>query len=356
MAGRQTLFLIDGSSYIYRAFFALPYLSNSSGQPTNAVYGFTSMLLKIINDYHPDYLAIAYDTPAPTFRHEVYQEYKANRPRMPDNLIAQVPFIKEIVKGFNIKSLELEGFEADDIIATIARAEERKGMDVCIVSGDKDLLQLVTDHTTVIDTMRDRRFDPAGVLDHLGVKPEQVMDFLGLVGDSSDNVPGVPGIGKKTAIKLIGEFGSIANLLKQVDKVDAKKVREHLVTCADQALLSRQLVTLDSAVPLSYESEDLKAAPPDREKLKQLFKELEFTTFLQAITPRAGVSRRAQLSARHHQGRLPAGTFAHQGGETVRHQLHARRPGTLRQRAVRHIACRGTRGRCSTCRYSRAGR
>ena len=285
MAGRQTLFLIDGSSYIYRAFFALPFLSNSSGQPTNAAYGFTSMLLKIINDYHPDYLAIAYDTPAPTFRHEVYQEYKANRPRMPDNLIAQVPFIKEIVKGFNIKSLELEGFEADDIIATIARAEERKGMDVYIVSGDKDLLQLVTDHTTVIDTMRDRRFDPAGVLDHLGVKPEQVVDFLGLVGDSSDNVPGVPGIGKKTAIKLIGEFGSIADLLKQVDKVDAKKVREHLVTCADQALLSRQLVTLDSAVPLSYESEDLKAAPPDREKLKQLFKELEFTTFLQAITP-----------------------------------------------------------------------
>jgi len=285
MAGRQTLFLIDGSSYIYRAFFALPFLSNSSGQPTNAAYGFTSMLLKIINDYHPDYLAIAYDTPAPTFRHEVYQEYKANRPRMPDNLIAQVPFIKEIVKGFSIKSLELEGFEADDIIATIARAEERKGMDVYIVSGDKDLLQLVTDHTTVIDTMRDRRFDPAGVLDHLGVKPEQVVDFLGLVGDSSDNVPGVPGIGKKTAIKLIGEFGSIADLLKQVDKVDAKKVREHLVTCADQALLSRQLVTLDSAVPLSYESEDLKAAPPDREKLKQLFKELEFTTFLQAITP-----------------------------------------------------------------------
>ena len=274
MAGRQTLFLIDGSSYIYRAFFAIPYLSNSAGQPTNAVYGFTSMLLKIINDYHPAHLAIAYDTPAPTFRHEVYQEYKANRPRMPDNLIAQVPFIKEIVKGFNIKSLELEGFEADDIIATIARAEERRGMDVCIVSGDKDLLQLVSDHTTVIDTMRDKRFDPAGVLEHLGVKPERVVDFLGLVGDTSDNVPGVPGIGKKTAIKLIGEFDSIENLLRNVDKVDSRKVREHLIACSDKALLSRQLVTLDSAVPLNYQPDDLKAAPPDREKLTELFQQL----------------------------------------------------------------------------------
>ena len=297
MAGRQTLFLIDGSSYIYRAFFAIPYLSNSAGQPTNAVYGFTSMLLKIINDYHPDHLAIAYDTPAPTFRHEVYQEYKANRPRMPDNLIAQVPFIKEIVKGFNIKSLELEGFEADDIIATIARAEERRGMDVCIVSGDKDLLQLVSDHTTVIDTMRDKRFDPAGVLEHLGVKPERVVDFLGLVGDTSDNVPGVPGIGKKTAIKLIGEFDSIENLLRNVDKVDSRKVREHLIASSDKALLSRQLVTLDSAVPLNYQPDDLKAAPPDREKLKELFKQLEFTTFLQAITPApAAVAQCSQLA------------------------------------------------------------
>jgi DNA polymerase-1 len=296
MSGRPTLFLIDGSSYIYRAFFALPFLSNSTGRPTNAAYGFTSMLLKVINDYHPDYLAIAFDTPAPTFRHEVYHEYKANRPEMPDNLIPQIPFIKAIVNGFNIRSLELEGFEADDIIATIARAEERKGMDVCIVSGDKDLMQLVTDRTTVIDTMRDKRFDPAGVAEHLGVQPERVVDFLGLVGDTSDNVPGVPGIGKKTAIKLIGQFGSIEDLLKNIDKVDSRKVRDNLIACSDKALLSRQLVTLDSSVPLSYRTEDLKAAPPDREALKGLFKELEFTTFLQAIMPApAAAAHRCEL-------------------------------------------------------------
>ncbi len=290
MSGRPTLFLIDGSSYIYRAFFALPFLSNSTGRPTNAAYGFTSMLLKVINEYRPEYLAIVFDTPAPTFRHEVYHAYKANRPEMPDNLVPQIPFIKAIVKGFNIRSLELEGFEADDIIATIARAEEKKGMDVCIVSGDKDLMQLVSDHVTVIDTMRDKRFDPAGVMEYIGVQPERVVDFLGLVGDASDNVPGVPGIGKKTAIKLIGQFGSIENLLKNIDKVDSRKVRENLMAGSDKALLSRQLVTLDSAVPLTYRTEDLKPAEPDRETLKELFKELEFTTFLQAITPKAAAA------------------------------------------------------------------
>src|SRR5210317_723782 len=163
MTKRPTLFLIDGSSYMYRAFFAIPHLSNSSGLPTNAVYGFTTMLHKIINDYKPDYLALVFDTPAPTFRHEVYQDYKANRPEMPDTLAAQIPYIKEVVKGFNIALLEKEGFEADDIIGTIARTEGKKGFEIIIASGDKDLLQLVNEHITVMDTMKDKRFDENGV-------------------------------------------------------------------------------------------------------------------------------------------------------------------------------------------------
>jgi len=216
MAKRPALFLIDGSSYMYRAFFAIPHLSNSSGVPTNAIYGFTTMLQKILNEYKPDYLALIFDTPAPTFRHEVYEDYKANRPEMPDTLTAQIPYIKEVVKGYNIALLEKEGFEADDIIGTIARKEETKDLEIVIASGDKDLLQLVNEHITVIDTMKDKRFDEKGVIDHLGIEPRKVTDYLGLVGDSSDNVPGVPGIGKKTALKLLENFDTIHEVLKKI--------------------------------------------------------------------------------------------------------------------------------------------
>jgi DNA polymerase-1 len=269
---------------MYRAFFAIPHLSNSSGVPTNAIYGFTTMLQKIISEYKPDYLAMVFDTPAPTFRHEVYEDYKANRPEMPDTLSAQIPYIKEVVKGYNIALLEKEGFEADDIIGTIAKKEETKDLEIVIASGDKDLLQLVNEHITVIDTMKDKRFDKKGVIDYLGIEPRKVTDFLGLVGDSSDNVPGVPGIGKKTALKLLEQHDTIHDLLKHPESITSKKVKENLITCADQALLSKQLVTLDTEVPIEYDLEELKATDPDREKLKDIFKELEFTKLLQGLT------------------------------------------------------------------------
>ncbi|MDX1777352.1 MAG: DNA polymerase I [Thermodesulfobacteriota bacterium] len=284
MSKRPALFLIDGSSYMYRAFFAIPHLSNSSGLPTNAIYGFTTMLQKIISVYKPDYLALVFDTPAPTFRHEVYEDYKANRPEMPDTLSAQIPYIKEVVKGFNIALLEKEGFEADDIIGTIAKKEETKDLEIVIASGDKDLLQLVNEHITVIDTMKDKRFDKKGVVDYLGIEPRKVTDFLGLVGDSSDNVPGVPGIGKKTALKLLEEYDTIHDVLKHPESITSKKIKENLIKFADQALLSKQLVTLDTEVAIEYELEELKATYPDREKLKVIFKELEFTKLLQGLT------------------------------------------------------------------------
>ncbi len=293
MAKRPALFLIDGSSYMYRAFFAIPHLSNSSGVPTNAIYGFTTMLQKILNEYKPDYLALIFDTPAPTFRHEVYEDYKANRPEMPDTLTAQIPYIKEVVKGYNIALLEKEGFEADDIIGTIARKEETKDLEIVIASGDKDLLQLVNEHITVIDTMKDKRFDEKGVIDHLGIEPRKVTDYLGLVGDSSDNVPGVPGIGKKTALKLLENFDTIHEVLKHPESITSKKVKENLVKFADQALLSKQLVTLDTEVPIEYDLEGLKSTDPDREKLKAIFKELEFTKLLQGLTAQDSTAPRA---------------------------------------------------------------
>jgi len=293
MAKRPALFLIDGSSYMYRAFFAIPHLSNSSGVPTNAIYGFTTMLQKILNEYKPDYLALIFDTPAPTFRHEVYEDYKANRPEMPDTLAAQIPYIKEVVKGYNIALLEKEGFEADDIIGTIARKEETKDLEIVIASGDKDLLQLVNEHITVIDTMKDKRFDEKGVIDHLGIEPRKVTDYLGLVGDSSDNVPGVPGIGKKTALKLLENFDTIHEVLKHPEFIRSKKVQENLVKFADQALLSKQLCTLDTEVPIEYDLEGLKSTDPDREKLKAIFKELEFTKLLQGLTAQDSTAPRA---------------------------------------------------------------
>jgi len=194
MPSRPRLFLIDGSSYIYRAFYAIGHLSNSKGLPTNAIYGFTQMLLKVLKDHQPDYIAIAFDSRAPTFRSTVYKEYKANRPAMPENLSLQIPYIKKIVEGYRIATLEAEGFEADDLIGTVAKAMESK-VDVVIITGDKDILQLVSDRILVYDTMKGKKFGMDEVMERFGVKPAQVVEVMGLAGDAIDNIPGVPGIG-----------------------------------------------------------------------------------------------------------------------------------------------------------------
>src|SRR4030043_686677 len=216
MASRPRLFLIDGSSYIYRAFYAIGHLSNSKGLPTNAISGFPQMLLKVLKEHQPDYIAIAFDSRVPTFRSQVYKEYKANRPAMPENLSLQIPYIKKIVEGYRISTLEVEGFEADDLIGTVARAVESKA-DVVIITGDKDILQLGGDRVLVYDTMKDKKFGVDEVMQRFGVKPEQVVEVMGLAGDAIDNIPGIPGIGEKTAMTLIKTFGTIDNLLAHVD-------------------------------------------------------------------------------------------------------------------------------------------
>ena len=281
---RPKLLLIDGSSYIFRAFYALPPLSNSQGTPTNATLGFTNMLLKVIKDFTPQLLVVVFDAKGPSFRSELYAEYKANRPAMPERLSPQIPHIKKIVEGLNIAMLEKEGFEADDLIGTIAVEAARQDHQVQIITGDKDLFQVITRDITAFDTMKDKSFGIKEVKDRFGVEPEQLVDLLALTGDSIDNIPGVPGIGQKTATVLIQEFGSLENLLDNLDKVSKANIKERLSTHADQARLSKQLATIDTHVPLDYRLENFAYTGEVREDLKETLKGLEFTKLLRELT------------------------------------------------------------------------
>ncbi len=286
MPDRPKLFLIDGSSYIYRAFYAIRHLSNSKGFPTNAIYGFTQMLLKVLKDHRPDYLAVVFDSKAPTLRSETYQEYKANRPAMPEGLIPQIPYIKRIVEGYRIATLEMDGYEADDIIGTVAKGLESE-LDVVIITGDKDLLQLVSDQIQVYDTMKEKRLGTEEVRERFGVPPEQVVEVMGLAGDAIDNIPGVPGIGEKTAIELIKTFGSIENLLNHLDRIPQKKLKEKLENHGELARLSRRLATIQTDVPVTFRKEDFVLSSPDPGSLKGLFKELEFHKLLREFPEEA---------------------------------------------------------------------
>ena len=278
------LVLIDGSGYFYRAFFAIRFLANSRGLPTNAVYGFTRMLLKVVKQQQPDYLAVAFDVKAPTFRHRQFADYKASRPPMPENLSRQIPYIKRVLDALNIACLELPGYEADDIIGTVARRAVRRNIDTLVISGDKDMWQLVNERVKVFDEIRGKVYDETQVQAALGVSPAQVVDVMALVGDSSDNVPGVPGIGLKTAVKLIGQFQTLENLLANLSQVGSRAQRGKLEHYAEQARLSRRLVSIDSEAPLELDWEKLRRRVPDYAETSRLFKELEFFTLLKELS------------------------------------------------------------------------
>jgi DNA polymerase I len=280
----QRLYLIDGSGYIYRAYFAIRHLSNSRGVATNAVYGFTNMLLKVIREEHPDHLAVVFDLGAPTFRKEIYPAYKATRARMPDDLVPQVSLIKEVVRAMRLPVIEREGFEADDIIATLARRFSHQGLQVTVITGDKDLMQIVNEHVRLLDTMKDKVSGLEEVRERFGGTPAQVADVLALAGDASDNIPGVPGIGEKTARELIAEFHSLESLLDNIDLVKGQKCRERLREFAEQARLSRSLVVLRDDVPLDLDFADFSLDEPDRQELTRIFKELEFHKLLQEFS------------------------------------------------------------------------
>lgn len=281
MSKTKSLYLIDGSSYIFRAYFGIrQFLSTSTGFPTNALYGFINMLQKVVKDEKPDYLAVAFDSKEKTFRHEMYADYKANREAPPEDLAKQFPHFEPLVQAYNIHGVRVPGYEADDIIGTLAKTAAKEGFRVVIVSGDKDMMQLIGPGIRMLDTMKNKWFGVEEVEEKFGVTPDKVIDVMGLMGDSSDHIPGVKGVGPKTASELIRKFGSIHELYERIDEVDKAKLKEKLVKDKEMALLSRQLVTIDTSMELEAELEDLKCKPPDNTELKKLFSEFEFSSLL----------------------------------------------------------------------------
>ncbi len=268
--------LIDGSSYIFRAFFAIQGLRTSSGLPTNAVYGFINMLMKVLYSRKPDLIAIVFDTPAPSFREEIYPEYKKNREHPPEELIIQIPYIHRVLDGFKIKKLLKDGIEADDIIATVSTIAAEKNFFVEIISGDKDLMQLVSENIVLYDPMKDILYDEKNVFNKFEVLPSQIVDFLALMGDSSDNIPGVSGIGKKTAALLLKKFRNLDNIYNSIDEIKEIKRKEALLREKKNAYLSRKLVKLKKDVQINFEFSEFEVSSPDIEKLGELFKKLEF--------------------------------------------------------------------------------
>ena len=274
-SSRKTLYLIDGSAYIYRAFFALPALNNSKGLQTNAVYGFMTTLLKILRERKPDGIVVAFDERGPTLRQQEFKEYKAQRPPMPDGMSAQIPYIHRAVEALNIPAVKQAGYEADDLIGTLAKQAERAGDDVVIVTGDKDMLQLVTPHIRIYDPVKDKWSGEAECVEKFGVEPARVIEIMGLMGDASDNIPGVKGIGEKTAIKLIAQFGTIDELLRRVEEVTPPRIKAMLIEQADNARLSRKLATIDVNSPVEFDAEAFRVKPPHQDQLTDLLRELE---------------------------------------------------------------------------------
>jgi DNA polymerase-1 len=286
----ERVFLIDGTALAYRSHFAFirAPLFDPRGRNTSAVYGFTATLMKLLREEKPDRIAVAFDTPEPTFRHERYEKYKATREKMPDEMVDQLPLIRTVVEAFGIPFVEKPGFEADDVIGTLARQAAEAGHEVFLVTGDKDFMQLVDERVRVYDIMKPgqeeaRILDPEGVVEVWGVKPTQIVDLLGLMGDTSDNVPGVPGIGKKTALKLLTDHGTLEATLEAAPGLKAKKQSENLVEFADQARLSRELVVIDTHVPLEVRLDDLVPGERDDATLTSLFSELAFHRFQEEL-------------------------------------------------------------------------
>ncbi|MBN1689353.1 MAG: DNA polymerase I [Candidatus Omnitrophica bacterium] len=278
-------FIVDGNSFLYRAYYAIRLLSTSKGEPTNAIYGFITMMNKLIQEGAPEYLAICFDRREPTFRHEKFKDYKAQRKPMPDDLAEQIEPIKNFCHAYRYAIFEKAGFEADDIIGTLARMAEEKGFEVYIVTGDKDAMQLVNGNVKILNPHKEGVVlgveDVRKRLD--GIGPERVVDLMALMGDSSDNIPGVSGIGEKTAIKLIQKFNTVENLLKQIDKVSSKSQQNLLRKHEKEALLSKELAQIDVHVPLEVRWDDLKLSEPDGEALISLFKRYEFRALLKNV-------------------------------------------------------------------------
>ena len=278
----KPLILVDGSSYLFRAFHAIRHLSNAKGQPTNAVYGVINMIRKLIREYQPALMAVVFDAKGKTFRNDMYEEYKAHRPPMPDELRSQIDPIHKIIRAMGIPLLVIEGVEADDVIGTLCRQASARQMNTLVSTGDKDMAQLVDEHTTLINTMTDTLLTPETVVEKFGVPPALIIDYLALMGDSSDNIPGVPKCGPKTAVKWLKEFGSLDGVMNNADKIKGK-VGENLRASLAFLPLARQLTTIKCDVALEQMPEELNLAAPDTATLRELFQEMEFKTWLNQL-------------------------------------------------------------------------
>lgn len=275
----KTVYLVDASTFIHRSYHAIRNLSTSDGRPTNAVFGFTATMNKLLRERMPEYMVVAYDAKAPSFRKEIYPEYKANRPPMPEDLAAQQQPIRDIVEALGIRSIEIPGLEADDIIAAMAAKASDSGFEVIIVSSDKDYYQLLADNVSMYDPnpKRETSMTTAGLDEKFGVKPGQFLEAQGLMGDTTDNIPGVPGVGEKTAVKLIKEFDNLENLYDNLEKVKQEKLRQKLADNKDAAYMSRDLARLKSDAEMPISIEEIKVGEPDNENLVEIYKNLEFT-------------------------------------------------------------------------------
>ncbi len=282
-SANKPLILVDGSSYLFRAFHAIRQLSNSRGQPTNAIYGVINMIRKLMKDYEPEHMAVVFDAKGKTFRNDLYAEYKAHRPPMPEELRSQIEPIHAIIRAMGIPLLVVEGVEADDVIGTLCQQASEQQIDTVVSTGDKDMAQLVNDHVTLIDTMTNTVMTPAAVEEKFGVPPEKIIDYLALVGDTSDNIPGVPKCGPKTAVKWLKEYGSLEGVMAHADQIGGK-IGENLRASLDFLPLSYELATIKRDVPLELGPEQLKLSEPDVAALRELFKEYEFKTWLAQLT------------------------------------------------------------------------
>ena len=296
---QKRLLVIDGNSLIHRAFYALPLLSTKDGIYTNGVYGFLTMLYRIQEEYNYDYISVAFDKKGPTFRHEAFDLYKANRDSTPNELSLQFPILKEILTAMNINQIEMDRYEADDIAGTLAKLGEEEGLEVVLVTGDRDYLQLASDKTKVLITKKGitelEEYDRNKIIEEYGITPEQFIDLKGLMGDKSDNIPGIPGIGEKTGIKLLKEFGNMETLYENIDSVSGKKTKESLIEHKNTAFLSRKLGEIITNVPLDCSLQELKVEEPDWERLEEIYNKLEFNSLLSKI-PEDKLSTKEDLS------------------------------------------------------------
>lgn len=287
---KKKIVLLDGNSLAYRAFFALPLLTNDTGIHTNAVYGFTMMLQNILAEEKPTHMLVAWDAGKTTFRHSTFSEYKGGRQKTPPELSEQFPYLRKLLEAYNIPQYELENYEADDIIGTLSRVDDPDA-EVLVISGDKDLTQLADDRTTVFITRKGmtdiEKYTPEHVQEKYGITPHQIIDMKGLMGDASDNIPGVPGVGEKTALKLLKEYGSVEKIYESIDQITGKKLKENLTENEAQAFMSKELATIETAAPLTVAVGDLAYPGPDMEKVTTIYQELKFKTLLDKLAPQA---------------------------------------------------------------------